>query len=539
MAVEYAPDTKLTKEDKAELLKKLRDPLWRIRNLYRITDKKGKEIQFKPNWAQEQLIHAYYVTGIMRIIVLKARRLGFSTLIDVMIFDAVYWAEEALQASIIDQTQPDASEKLRTKVKFAHEKLPDFMREPLRKANEKQVEFAQGGTVNAGKNARGGTNQFIHVSEWGPIAHTDPKRSEEIKTGALPSADQGAIFVESTFKGGKGGHFYELIKNAMEVPVELKTTKDFHFMFFAWFRDPTNTLDGDPKVIDPETSKYLDQKERELKIKFTPGQRIFYMVTKREQGIFMFREYPTTVEEAFKAPVEGAIYGELISKIRSRGQIIDFIWDRSYPVFAVFDIGWNDSTSVFLFQIVGRDIHVIWHHRERHLTAAQIWKKIGETEIPIYGIFLPHDAKNKNAGGGLSYKDEIEKAGADNITVLPQPKDKWAGINAARDLLARCWIHRTHCARGIESLEAYHTKDSSSGGTITKDPVHDWSSHDADAFRYLAESVTMGLVKTKQGRKVDMLRPLAPDGSVVDVDLVRDARRTRRQRGKARGGIRL
>jgi len=537
--MDYKPETQLTKQEKAELLKKLRNPLWRIRNLYRITTKKGVEVQFVPNAAQEVFIHLYYVLGIKRIIVLKARRIGFSTLIDVILYDGVYWAEEALQASIIDQTQPDASEKLRTKVRFAHEKLPDFMRETLVKSNEKQVEFRNGGTINAGKNARGGTNQFIHVSEWGPIAHTDPKRSEEILTGALPSADQGAIFVESTFKGGKGGDFYGLLKTAMEVPRHLKTVKDFHFLFFAWYLDEENTLEGDPSAIDRETNKYLDAKEEEIKMKFTPGQRLFYMVTKREQGIFMFREYPTTVEEAFKAPVEGAIYGEIISKIRARGQILDFLWDRAYPVFAVFDIGWNDSTSVWLFQIVGRDIHIIWHVRRRHHTAAQVWKLIGETEIGIYGAFLPHDGKNKTASGGLSYQGELEKAGATNVTCLPQTRDKWAGINAARDLLPRCYFHRTYCEEGLDALEAYHTKDNSSGGTITKDPVHDWSSHDSDAFRYLAEAVVTGKVNTKQGRKVDMLIPLTPDGGVADLDIIRDRRRAGRNAGRAMGGIRL
>lgn len=541
------PNMQLSEEEKELLLKRLRDPIWRINNLYRIVDKKGKDIPFRPNWVQQKVIHAYYKKRQQRHIILKARRMGFSTLIDIIVFDGVYWSDDALQASIVDQTQPDASEKLRTKVRFAWEKLPDFMREPLRKTNEKQIEFNNGGTINAGKNARGGTNQLLHISEWGPIAHEDPKRSEEIKTGALPSADQGAIFVESTFKGGKGGHFYEMIKTAMETPDEDKTEKDFRFHFFGWFEDPTNTLDGDTRIIDRETNEYLDEREAELSelygepFKFTDGQRLFYYVTKREQGIFMFREYPTVVEEAFKAPVEGAVFGEILSKIRSRGQIADFLWDRSHPVFGVMDIGWDDSTSIWLFQVIGRDVHWIWHRRRRHMTAAQMWGLVIQSEIPVSGLFLPHDGKNKNPGAGMNYKEEIEKAGAQNVVILPQTRDMWAEINAARDLMHRSYFHRTECAEGIEALEAYHTKDTSSGGVIAKEPVHDWSSHDSSAFRYGCTALVLGLVRTKHARAIDsQLVPLNPDGSSgVDVDMVRDARRARRGGKRALSGITL
>lgn len=538
----------LGQEDKAALVKRLRDPIWRINNLYTITNKDGVEVPFRLNAAQRMVAESYYRDGVKRHIILKSRQIGFSTLIDVMMFDAIYWAEQPLQGSIVDQTQPDASEKLRTKVRFVHEKMPDFMREPLTRENEKQVECANGGIINAGKNARGGTNQWLHISEWGPIAHEDPKRSQEIKTGALPSAEKGSVFVESTFKGGKGGDFYALLKMAMETRDEDRTAKDFKFWFFGWWESPDCTLEGNPDIIDRETNRYLNEKEKELKArfpekfsgKFTRGQRVFYYVTKREQGIFMFREYPTTPEEAFKAPVEGAIYGEIISKIRSRGQIRDFIYDPSYPLWAAYDLGWNDSTTIWIFQVIGRDLHWVWHRRRRHHTAAQMWKLVTDAELPVSGCFLPHDGGHHRAGNGLSYKEELEKAGAMNVVVVPQTKDKWAGINAARDILHRSIIHKTECEAGLDSLEAYHTKDSESGGTITKDPVHDWSSHDSDGFRTAAEALTLGLVKTKVAQRVNVTTvPKAPDGdTVVDVDLVRDTRR-RQRRGRAKSGVLL
>lgn len=534
--------TAANEAEKAELLAalpQLSDPVWRLHNLYRIVDKHGRDIPFKPTPEQAAIIHAVYRLGQKRHVILKARQMGFSTLIELMALDAAYFGEN-VQAAIIDRTQPDATAKLNGKVKFAYERL-GALRESPTMDNDSTLSWANGSAITAGKHARGSTLQLLHVSEWGPIAHEDPKRSEEIKTGALPAAENGVILVETTFKGGKGGHLYDLVKRAQEVTEAQRTAKDFRFWFFPWYLDPTYTLDGDASSIPPDVTRYLSEKEDELGFHFTPGQRLWYAKTKAEQGIFMFREYPTTPEEAFMAPVEGSIYGDTISSIRAAGQIRDFIWDRAFPVWSVWDIGWDDSTSIWLFQVVNREVHWLWNTRQRHQTAAQMWARVAKLEIPIAGTFLPWDSRSTDAASGVTYKGEIEKAGATNVRVLPPTREIWAAINAARDILHRSFIHRTHCSGGIESLEAYHTKDAASNGTVSKEPVHDWSSHDADSFRYGCEAIVLGLVKTVQGRRMADIPPQLPAGvnASVDLDTVREVRR-RQARGTAlSGGLKL
>jgi len=520
--------TPLTQSEIDAYLTRCKDPVFRLHNLYKITDKHGKEIPFRPTPPQAQLIDAIYNEGQKRHIILKARQMGFSTLIDLILFDAAYW-NKGTNAAIVDQTQADASAKLENKIKFAFDRLPPEFRDTPIRSNGSEIAWNFGSTITAGKHVRGSTLQLLHISEWGPIAHEDPKRSEEIKTGALPAAENGVIIIETTFKGGKGGHLYDLIKHAQETPPEHRTAKDFRFHFFPWYLDTGYTLDGDPSMISREVNDYLDAKERELGIQFTQGQRLWYYKTKAEQGIFMFREYPTTPEEAFMAPVEGAVYGDIISKIRANGQIRDYLRDPAYPVYSVWDIGWNDSTSVWLFQIIGGDIYWLWHMRERAMTAAEAWARVNATGIPVAANYLPHDAGNKGAATGLSYRDALEKAGAVNLHILPRPRDIWPGINAARDCLHRSHIHKTHCAAGIEALEAYHTRDDAKGGSVSREPVHDWSSHDADAFRYGAEAITLGLIKTANARRlVSRLDQMALATGMVDIDYVREQRHRRR-----------
>ncbi len=92
------------------LIRSVGDKLWRLKNLYRIKDAEtGRVIPFRPR--PEQLaIYEALLRGAKRIIILKARRLGMSTAID------VYAADEAafnagVQISIVDQNQADAAEK--------------------------------------------------------------------------------------------------------------------------------------------------------------------------------------------------------------------------------------------------------------------------------------------------------------------------------------------------------------------------------------------------------------------------------------------
>lgn len=517
-----------TEAEKAELLEKLSDPVWRICHLYRIIDKQGRDIPFVPTAEQMLIIEAVFILGQKRHAILKARQMGFSTLIAIIILDQCYFGEN-VQASIIDQTQAHASAKL-AKVGFAYERLGP-LRERLTADSGKEMGFANGSNIAAGKNARGSTNQLLHISEWGPIAHTDPARSEEIKTGALPTAEHGIIFNESTFKGGKGGHYYEALKTAMETPEAHRTAKDFRFWFFPWYLDKGYTLEGDPAAIPADLVKYFAEKEAELKITFTPGQKLWYAKTKAEQGIFMFREYPTTVAEAFKAPVEGSIYGEVISAIRARGQIHAFEWDRGAPVFSVWDLGWNDYMSVWLLQVIGRDIHWIWHKRDRHRTVAEMWRFVEESDIPVAVTYLPHDGGSKDGKEGKSYRDAFNKAGARNIKVVPRCTSLGPGINALRDILQRSWFRKGPTDAGVDSLEAYHTKDTDAGGITVKEPVHDWSSHDSSAARIFAEALELGMVNTAAAaRKTKEQNPRYPDGSMANVDQVREIRRRSRDR---------
>ena len=84
-----------------------------------------------------------------------------------------------------------------------------------------------------------GRTAFCGSSEWGVIQASDLARSEEILTGALPSVGDGMCVVETTWRGGRNGHLWSLVKSALETPEEQKGPLDWRVVFFPWQHDPS------------------------------------------------------------------------------------------------------------------------------------------------------------------------------------------------------------------------------------------------------------------------------------------------------------
>ena len=109
---------------------KFRDPNWRIGNLYSIRTRNGKVIPFRPRPQQQRVLEMVYRQGLKRIVILKARQLGFSTLLGIICTDQLCW-RTGKQLSLIDRTQENARQKLRDIVALAYDSLHDSRRDSL------------------------------------------------------------------------------------------------------------------------------------------------------------------------------------------------------------------------------------------------------------------------------------------------------------------------------------------------------------------------------------------------------------------------
>jgi hypothetical protein len=396
----------------------------------------GKGVPFIPKAEQRVLIEAVYVRGERNILVPKARQLGISTVISLIILDCMLFFG-GVQAAIIDLTQPDATKKLRNKILFAFEHLPGALREryEVLKSNDhvfavklKGV-FGDGESeVQAGMNARGDTFQVLMISEWGKIAWTDPIRSQEILTGAMPAAKKGLRFIETTWKGSKSGDLWEIMKRAMETKVEDMTEEDFHLYFFPWWGDCEYALEGNAGQIGEECARYLDEVELEIgkrrggnpqggyegSFRFTPQQRLWYFKVAWAKGLFRFEEYPSLLEECFRAPVEGAIYAEVLDRLRTGGAIVPGAVDRNQLVHTAWDLGSPVNTVVWYFQLVGSEIRVIDLDCDQDLTPAE---RVARVVAAVHFSGAGVRAGVGHAGGvshqaGDGWRDGLGRAGA-------------------------------------------------------------------------------------------------------------------------------
>ena len=483
----------------------LADPMWRLRNLYQCRlEGRGTGIPFVPRPEQELIFRHLVETPLVPAYIVKSRRLGLSTGICTFQADRAVF-ESGWRGVLIDQDQQDATKKMVEIIRFAVDSLdPGFLKHIIfDKRNDSELRLRVRGederkdsVIFALTGHRGGDCNFLHVSEWGPIAATDAKRSGEIRAGALPAARLGRKVIETTWMGGKAGDLWELIKPVLERDPNAEGV----VYFFPWHDDPLAVKTTGE--LTPETEEYFRDLTARLDGKsFSAEQQKWWTGKKLEQGMFMNREYPSTLEEAFRSPVEGAVFARRMDEARGEGRIRPFAWDRAELVHTFWDLGSMRNTRVSYVQFVGREIHVIDHDDgSLEMTPAARVAHM-EKKGYYYGHhFMPHDAAAQEFGG-KNVQQQMNEAGLEGVRIIPRCREIWPGINKLHELLPRMVFHAEKCARLVAAAEQYHTRKSPVDGHLTDVIVQDWSTHDVDTLRMMAEAMLNGMTREEVVRE--------------------------------------
>lgn len=503
----------MTPGDLEALEAKLLDPVWRLTSgeLYKIKTADGRGIiPFVPRAEQRALLLKLLASiegrqpGEERpsqFVELKARRLGYSTAIGVFISDCLGF-RKSFTATLIDQTGDDAKKKMNDIVKVAVSSLRSLFDFRLIKDNDSELSITTRGdkegkevsTFYAGTKARGGSNNFLWASELGVIQFDDPPRADEIITGAFPSARHGIKLVETTWKGGKGGKLFEIIE-----PTLSGTANDWQVSFSPWYLDPRNVSAS--ATLDRESAEYFAKIADRLHaggIVISEEQRRWWASERRTLGIFMARENPTFLDECWTVPVPGAIYAADIQRAWTEGRVGNVPLYEGAPVNTSWDLGAPANMAVWYWQIVGREIRIIDYD---HGDLGTLTKRVGHMNAKGYSFgkhYLPHDAQTTERSG-TNFTSELIAAGlpSTSLVTVPRCHSVWIGINHAKEMFANIAFRLPHCQKGLDALQAYRKKTEGEGALSTEEPVHDWSSHPADAFRMMAEAHRAGLVSFK------------------------------------------
>lgn len=479
---------------------------WRLDNLYWIVDEHGHAVKFVMNDEQREFIRNIW----SRNLILKARQLGFSTLMQVLELDqAMFNANH--NGVVIADTLPNAG-KLFSKVEFAYARLPAELVQamPIKsQASKSLLEFAHGSTIYVSTSSRGGTVQLLHVSELGKIARKWPERAAEIVSGAFESVpSDGCIVVESTAEGA-AGEFYDLVSVAMKRKAEgaPETPLDWRLHFFPWFKKPAYRLDPRLVIVSSQDHAYFDKLQAMLGVKIDPEQRAWYVKKRETQKRMMKREYPSTPEEAFEQAVEGAVFGDEMTQVREAGRITVVPLDVNYPVNTFWDFGLGRRNPIWLHQRIGLQNRWVKYFDDFGKGLGWWWRHL-ETWRLAHGEFrwghhyLPHDADAEILGESVTTKHRIlEESGMRNIKVVPRVAEKSIGIDLMRAKLpADNWFDRVECDEGIKVLDAYQYEWNEKLGTWSKTPLPNWASHGTDAWMQFAQGFEPSYERTGSRR---------------------------------------
>ena len=191
-------------------------------------------------------------------------------------------------------------------------------------------------------------------------------------------------------------------------------------------------------------------------------------------------------ECSFDAAIQGSYYGQIINDLEAKNRITTIERDDLCKSYVAWDLGISDSTSLWVAQVVGKEVRLI-DFTENHGVGLDWYVRwLKDNGYEGFTQFLPHDVEVRELGTGKSRKEVLQEAGLD-ITVAPRLSVA-DGIQAVRRLLPQCWFdHKTKT--GLDALRNYRREYNERQQVFYDKPLHDWSSHASDAFRYLAISL--------------------------------------------------
>jgi len=195
-------------------------------------------------------------------------------------------------------------------------------------------------------------------------------------------------------------------------------------------------------------------------------------------------QYEQEVECNFNAAVVGAYYGREIADAEAAGRIGNVDHDPALPVHTAWDLGIGDSTAIWFFQVAPGGIRVVDYYEANSQPLSHYAAVLASRGYVYADDWVPHDARARELGTGRTRVETLmELKRKPRLVPAHTVMD---GINAARVSFPRIWFDEVRCRQGLEALRQYRSAYDEKLKVFKDAPLHDWTSHAADAFRYLA-----------------------------------------------------
>jgi len=296
---------------------------------------------------------------------------------------------------------------------------------------------------------RGGNPKMFIFSEW---AEQDPYAWDVVEP--ILRENNGIAIFNTTPKGDNHARaLFEYAKNDRRWFVQTLTAEDTNI----W------------------TPEELEGIQNDIIKRFASQGR-----SESEAIIYYQQEYMCS----FKAPVIGSYYGESITRAEREGRICRVPVNEAFPVHTAWDLGMDDSMTIWFFQMIGQEFHFIDYYENSGEGLAHYAMKMQEKGYFYGRHYAPHDIAVRELGTGKSRLEVAKSLGIKfeqgaNLSIED-------GINAARAAMSRCWFDEEKCNRGINCLKNYKKDWNEKNQVFRNIPLHNWASHGADSYRTFA-----------------------------------------------------
>lgn len=261
-----------------------------------------------------------------------------------------------------------------------------------------------------------------------------------------------AIFCYTPFGQNHGYNLYETNKDNPDWFCQYLTVKDTH------------TDDGMPIISEEDI-----EKDRRAGVPRTVINQEYYL--------------------DWYAPLPGAFYVDEITIAKKENRIRDLAIDLSLHVITSWDLGISDATAIWFAQVINKEIRFIHYYENRNKSLAHYVDYLHQFaavhKIRYSYHFAPHDIQVRELGTGKS-RLEVAAGMGIRFTVAPVKLGVIDGIEQVRILFSRFWFNDKECSQGLNALRSYHREYDQRKDVYQAKPLHDWSSHAADAIRYFA-----------------------------------------------------
>lgn len=331
---------------------------------------------------------------------------------------------------------------------------------------------------------RGTYHDGVILDEYGDMP---PRLFGEVIAPALADRKGWVVFI-GTPKGNN--HFCDVWENSKDDP--------------RWYR----------KMLKASQSGIIDAEELAM-LKDLPGS---------DEDTFL-QEF----ECDFHVANKGAFYGKLLNDLEEQGHMGIFSYDPDLPVITGWDIGYSDDTSIWFAQLHGSKIHIIDFWTGSGYSVDEVMEELRAKPYVYRPFYLPHDAKNKSFQTGKSTRELMMESGAQSVIVPSLSRQD--GISAVRSTLPQCYFNTANpkVKEGLIALKMYQREFDEVRNVFKREPLHNWASNPADAFRYLSLGINPFTAK-RDGRKMTMEKPKTNNVVTLEALFAQNEARSRSDR---------